>query len=134
MQYRKRRPQRTLNKNQQKVFRGQEAGRERPPLSASYPNVERLMVDLVFTNPQGDVLAERRNEWGPSDPVDFAAPCPGRCGDGRMDLEGKIQETVRRLSADAEGRGKCNRPIYAGAAEVCGCELRARIRVSYKPS
>lgn len=134
MQYRKRRPHRTLNKNQQKVVRGQEAGRERPPLSASYPAVERLLVELVFSNVQGDIIEERSAEWTPSDPVDFSAPCPGRCGDGKMDLEGKIGETIRRQAPEAEGRGKCLRPIYAGASEVCGIELRARIRVTYKPA
>ena len=131
MTYRKRRIRPAPNKNAAKVRRRQ-ATENLPPLDAVYPQVESLSVDLRFFNSRGDSLSERRAEFGPSDPADFEVRCPGLCGDGRMDLAGKIDEIVRRGETETEARGKCMRPLFLGSQDLCGHELRCRIRVAYR--
>jgi hypothetical protein len=128
MAYFKRRKPKTVNKNQEKAARNRrEAGR---PLSSLYPNVQRLVLDLSFVSPQGDLISEDQIQAGPSDVVDLAAPCPGRCGDGSMDLQGKVDEIVRRHETSSESRGRCARPAF-GSGDPCGTELRARIDITY---
>ena len=130
--YRKRRIQPSPNKNLAKVRRA-ENQRNRQQLSDVYPNVERLSVNLRFVSPQGHILADTRRQFGPSDVLDLEAPCPGRCGDGRMDLDGKIDSAIQQHATSSEGRGRCNRPVYMGSAsEECGTELQCRIEVSYR--
>src|SRR5690348_12319019 len=128
MNFKKRRHQKTINKNDQKVRRAQ-AERDKPPLSAVYPGVEHLAVRLDFYSPEGSILLKQDREFSPDDIVDLSAPCPGRCGDGRMDLEGKLAELIRRREVSSENRAQCRRPIYADAAEICGCELRCSINI-----
>ena len=108
----------------------QQAGRQ---LSAIYPNVQHLTLDLEFVSPQGDLISQDQVQAGPSDVVDLSAPCPGRCGDGSMDLQGKVEDIVRRHETNSESRGTCARPAF-GTGDPCGTELRARIEIAYQAS
>lgn len=128
MAYFKRRKAKTVNKNQEKSLRNRrQAGQ---PLSALYPNVQSLSLDLAFVSPQGDLISEDQIQAGPSDIVDLSAPCPGRCGDGTMDLAGKVGDIVRRHETSSESSGRCARPAF-GSGDPCGTELRARIEIAY---
>ena len=102
-------------------------------LSAIYPNVQRLTLDLEFLSPQGDLISQDQIDAGPSDVVDLSAPCPGRCGDGTMDLQGKVEDVVRRHETASESRGKCARPAF-GTGDPCGTELHAHIGIAYEAS
>ena len=129
MAYFRRRNTKTVNKNEEKALRNRrQAGQM---LSSAYPGVQRLTLDLEFISPQGDLISQDQVDAGPSDIVDLSAPCPGRCGDGSMDLQGKVEDIVRRHETRSESRGRCARPAF-GTGDPCGTELRARIAVSYQ--
>lgn len=131
MAYFRRRKPKTINKNQEKSARNRnQAGRQ---LSLVHPNVQRLTLDLEFVSPQGDLISSDQIDVGPSDIVDLSAPCPGRCGDGTMDLMGKVDDVVRRHETNSESRGRCQRPAF-GTGDPCGTELKARIEIAYEPS
>lgn len=135
-QFFKRRGPSGPNKNEQKVQRGREAERRNRMgggLGERYPTVERLSVGLEFTGPQGQSLERKTWTFGPSDACDLAAPCPGRCGEGKFDLAGKIGAVIEARQPLAEASGKCQQPLYSGSTEVCGCQLKCRIEVRYLP-
>ncbi len=135
-QFFKRRGPSGPNKNEQRVQRGKEAERRSRmtgALGQRYPTVERLAVDLDFTGPQGQSLERKTWAFGLNDAVDLAAPCPGRCGEGKFDLAAKIEAVIEARQALSEAAGKCQEPLYSGSTEVCGCQLKCRIEVRYLP-
>lgn len=131
MNFKKRRHQKTINKNDAKVRRAQ-AVLDRPAMSALYSDVDRLSVQLDFYSPEGHILLQQNRQFQPSDIVDFEAPCPGRCGNGRTDLEGKLRSMIERRETESQARAKCPETIIAGEQDVCGTELRCQIRISYR--
>jgi hypothetical protein len=100
-------------------------------LGLMYPPVSTLNIRMEFVSPEGHSLSSEDRQFSPSDLVDFSAPCQGRCGNGRMDLEGKISQIVNAGQTTCETRGVCQELLYAGANDVCGCELRCVIKVAY---
>lgn len=131
MNFKKKRRQKTINKNDEKVRRLQ-AIQDRPAMSVLYSEVERLSVQMDFYSPQGHLLLQQTREFNPSDTIDFAAPCPGRCGDGRMDLEGKLVSMIQRHETSSQSRAQCGQTFTAGSSDLCGCELRCNIDISYR--
>lgn len=123
------------SKNEQKVQRVREAeARERSKgrLGDAFPQVERLTVRTEILSPQGAQLAEPETKvYKTGDRADFAVACPGRCGQGSFNLEGKIQSVIESNAPSAEASGTCQEPLYAGASEVCGVQLKCRIEVQY---
>lgn len=88
------------------------------------------MLDVQFLNRQGHLLQDDHLEYGPNDPINFMIPCPGGCGDGKTDLQSKIEHVVRQHLTSGEGHAQCGRQLYSNT-ELCGCEVRCQIRVVY---
>ncbi len=119
------------NKNEKKVLRAEDERRQGSRvLGNDYPLIKRVSVQLKFLNPQRAVIGEETRAFGASDRFDFSAPCPGSCGEGTFDLEGRIAKMVEGREASAEANGKCQRQRY-GSPDPCGCELNCRIDVVY---
>jgi hypothetical protein len=130
MAYRKRRIIRSTNKNAERSQRNQTV---LPPLKTFFPEVKRLTLDLSFSNRQGHVLQEDHLEYGPEDPVNFLAPCPGGCDDGETNLQGKIESLVRSHQSNGEGRAQCVQPL-SSASDVCACDVKCEIQITYQAS
>ena len=124
------------SKNEKKVMRSREEERQSRAggtLAQRYPYVKRLVVHLEFLSPQKHPLSQETRAFEPADICKFSVSCPGRCGDGSFDLAGKIDAVILAEQTASESSGKCPKPLYAGAAETCGCELKCRLEVSYLP-
>ncbi|MBI5209146.1 MAG: hypothetical protein HY927_04140 [Elusimicrobia bacterium] len=136
MAYYKKRRNTGPSKNDLKVRRNMEAERQTRggvTLSQRFPNVERLTVKLEILGPQKQLFSKATRAFGPSDRCEFSVPCPGRCGGGSFDLEGKLTAVLTAGQTVTEATGICQQPIYPGASEVCGCQLRCGIEASYLP-
>lgn len=132
--YFKRRTAPGPSKNEQKVARGRDAAYKASSaesLGQRYPAVQKIAIKLQFLSPQQHVIDEQTRAFSPQDRFDFAVPCPGRCGDGSFDLQAKVDAIVEKHEAVSESSGACQKPLYAGAAEVCGLQLKCRIEVQY---
>lgn len=124
------------SKNEQKVQREREQEsrlRSAGTLGTRFPSVDHLKVSLEFRGAQQQVLGSEIRDFRPGDPCNFSAACPGQCGVGKFNLEGKIEKVIEGREVRAEGTGKCQEPLYAGAASVCGCELKCKIEINYAP-
>lgn len=123
------------SKNEQKIQREREAEareRSRGRLGDAFQQVERVTVRLELVSPQGAPLAEpETRSFKASDRADFSVPCPGRCGQGSFNVEGKVQSMIEANAPSAEASGTCQEPLYAGATEVCGVRLKCRIDIQY---
>jgi hypothetical protein len=131
MAFHKRRIKPSPNKNKAKALRRQ-GDNDLPTMEQRWPDVDRLTVQLHFSNPQGYPAGDEILEFGPSDLANFDVSCVGPCGDGKMDLAGKISDMMSKRETTSEARGKCQRVVYAGTGEVCGHELRCRIDIAYR--
>ena len=124
------------SKNEQKIQREREQEnriRSAGTLRTRFPSVDHLRVALEFRGPQQQVLGSEVRDFKPQDACNFSAACPGQCGVGSFNLEAKIEKVIEGREMHSEGTGKCQEPLYAGAASVCGCELKCKIEVSYLP-
>ena len=125
------------SKNEVKVQRAQDAARRARSagrLQDRFPEVEHLRVLLELLSPQGSPLGREVREYGPEDVVDFAVPCPGRCGStGSFDLATKIGAVITALETSSESSGVCQEPLYAGSPDPCGTKLVCRVEASYAP-
>jgi hypothetical protein len=124
------------SKNELKVQRGiaaEDRARNTRFLKDLYPSVQRLSIQLEFISREGQPFDQQKRDFGPSSPCDFAVPCPGRCGVGSFDLAAKVALVVESKQAVSESTGICQEPLFAGATEVCGFQLRCRIEIAYFP-
>lgn len=134
--FRKRRRSVGPNKNQEKVIRSrEEEGRAQRAgtLRSRYPGVEKLVVHLEFVSPQQHVLSQEERVFGQNDTLDLDVPCPGRCGEGTLDLESHVEKVLTERQPRSQSSGRCQHPIYMNANEECGTELRCRVEVQYAP-
>jgi hypothetical protein len=132
--YGKRRKPAGPSKNEQKVQRNEaEARRHSGNMSQRFPQVERLTISLQFLTPQGQILEEQKRVFKGSDAPDFSAPCPGRCGGGKFNLDAKVAGVVEARQPAAEATGLCQEPLYANSPDSCGARLQCKIEVSYLP-
>lgn len=132
--FKKRRKNQGPNKNEEKVLRAAQA-REGSggSLGGRYSSVKRVKITLRFLTAQQQLLEEKTLELKASDPYDFGAPCPGRCGTGHFDFSEAVSNTVARRQSVAESGGICKEPVFAGAQETCGCQLKCRMEIEYAP-
>ncbi|MEK7858275.1 MAG: hypothetical protein AAB320_03955 [Elusimicrobiota bacterium] len=132
--FKKRRQAAGPNKNEQKVMRSEDdKARGRTIMGPRFPFVKRLNLNVTFMSPQGAMLEEKSLSFGPLDSYNFAFNCPGRCGGGSYDLSMRLEAIVSSRVTETEIVMKCPQPVYAGAAEACACELRAKLSISYLP-
>ena len=134
--FKKRRGRSGPNKNEKKVRRAHEAAnadRAAGLVGVRYPGIERLSVQLVFLDSRQNVLAQETRTFDSRDACNFSVNCPGRCGVGSFDLAAKIDLVVAAKETLSESSGKCQKPLYLGSPEACGCELKCKLEISYFP-
>jgi hypothetical protein len=135
--FRKRRPNRGLNKNQEKVQRAEDArNREHSmgTLETKFPSVKRLKFQLQFLSAQNQVLEEHALERGPGESFECKMGCPGRCGAGTFDFSGVIAQAIESRQPLCESIIPCQEPTYAGSRELCGCQAKYRLEIDYHPA
>jgi hypothetical protein len=123
------------NKNEKKVRRAQDATRLGDSLGLiqdAFPQVQSLTLQLEFITPENQLMDEETRTLAPTDPCDFSAPCPGRCGGSTpFDFSGKVKAMVNNRQTEGEANGTCQQPLYAGSPDVCGMRLKCSIEASY---
>src|SRR5437016_4645303 len=100
--YRKRRISKSLNKNELRSLRNKP--QDERSLQSHFPTVDKITIDLEFLSREGHILLNERREFDADAPFDLVTPCPGRCGDGTMDLKSKVESAVRSGDTNARGR------------------------------
>ena len=129
--FKKRKRAQGPNKNEQKVMRARSAENQ-TRLGAEYPSIKQLKIRLVFMGEHQNVIEEKNLVLGPADAAVFTVPCPGRCGQGTFDLEGKISETAAAGRPFSESGAKCAEALYAASQDACGCEVKCRMEIEYQ--
>lgn len=100
-------------------------------LETSFSNVGELDIELEFVSLEGHTLGNETRHYKSSDSVNFTAPCLGRCGNGIINFEEKVSSTINASAEYREASQICQELIHVGAKDVCNCELRFKISVSY---
>lgn len=132
MTYRKRRILPAPNKNAAKVQRREVGTGPDVRIGSLNPLLENALVQLEFYDGRGNLLEQRQHSYGPEDEIALQVDCLGPCGHGKMDLEEKFRSMIGSHQTMFDGRAKCTQTLYAGAADVCGYELRCHTKVAYK--
>jgi len=136
--YRKKRRKVGPSKNDQKVRRAQTAEdneRAAGTLSTRFPSVRSLKVKVSIATPQGVVLEESEETYGPNDPFFLEADCPGSCGSGAYDFAGLIGQSLEGLQERGSAQIICAEPSYSGAAgATCGCIAKCEFTAEVIPS
>ena len=135
--FKKRKGPQGPNKNEEKVLRAQKAesqARLTQALGARFPSLKRLKIQLTLLDHRQNVLEEKTLNLGPLDRPVFTQDCPGRCGHGVFDFGAKMAALAAAATPLYEGAVKCQEPLYAGASETCGCELRCRAELEFAPA
>lgn len=131
--FKKRRGPSGPSKNELKARRSRDSG-PGDTLGGLFPTVRQLTIRLEFTTPEGHPFGSSSRALGPADPCDLSVPCPGRCGTGSFNLATKVGAVVEAKELLSESSGTCQEPLYAGAASVCGLQLRCRLEAAYLPA
>ncbi|MEK7234177.1 MAG: hypothetical protein AAB268_10205 [Elusimicrobiota bacterium] len=136
--YRKKRRKAGPSKNDEKVRRAQTAEdneRNAGTLSTRFPSVRSLRVKVAIATPQGVVLEESEEIYGPNDPFFLEADCPGSCGSGAYDFAVLIAQSLENLQERGVAQIICAEPSYSGAAgAVCGCIAKCEFTAEVVPS
>jgi hypothetical protein len=116
------------NKNEQKVMRrasGDREARTAGSLKERFPGVESIRLQLTFLTPQQEIYEEGTRTIGPTDTVDFSAPCPGRCGGerGSFDLTKEILTAIEGNRPQSQGRLVCQETMNISTVTPCDFRL-----------
>ena len=125
------------SKNEKKLMRAENASREANALGAiqeRFPHVQSVTLQLDFMTPEQQILDQEVRELAASDPCDFTAACPGRCGGvATFDFSAKVTSILQSRQPAGQANGTCQQPLYAGSPDVCGLQLRCKIEADYLP-
>lgn len=136
--YRKKRRKAGPSKNEKKVGRQQNAEdqeRAAGTISTRFPAVRALRVKVSIATPQGVVLEESEETYGPNDPFYLEADCPGSCGSGSYDFAGLIAQSIESMQERGSAQIICAEPSYSGAAgATCGCIAKCEFTAERAPS
>ena len=136
--YRKKRRKAGPSKNDEKVRRAQTAEdneRAAGTLSTRFPTLRALRVKVSIATPQGVVLEESEETFGPNDPLILEADCPGSCGSGSYDFGALIAQSLENLQERGSAQVICAEPSYSGAASAtCGCIAKCEFTAEVVPS
>jgi hypothetical protein len=136
--YRKKRRKAGPSKNDEKVRRAQNAEdheRAAGTLSTRFPSLRSLQVKVSIATPQGVVLEESEETYGPNDPFFLEADCPGSCGSGSYDFAVLIGQSLENLQERGAAQIICAEPSYSGApGAVCGCIAKCEFLAEVAPS
>lgn len=130
-QYRKRRIAHGPNKNEEKVRRAQEAGRQAGVLKERFPTVGRLALRFTITNPVSGESETEERAFNPGDPCELTLACPGRCGVGKFDVTEMVQTAVDAHQASADASAACPEVLFAGLPDTCGHKLDCHLDVTF---
>ena len=123
--YRKKRRKAGPSKNDKKVGRAQaeqDAERAAGTLSTRFPAVRSLRVKLSIATPQGVVLEQTEETYGPNDALILEADCPGSCGSGSYDIAPLIAAAIEGGQKQGSTQLICAEASYSGGnGGVCGC-------------
>lgn len=136
--YRKKRRKAGPSKNDEKVRRAQNASdqeRAAGTLSTRFPTLRALKVKVSIATPQGVVLEESEETYGPNDPFFLEADCPGSCGSGSYDFAVLISQSLESMQERGSSQIICAEPSYSGAAgATCGCIAKCEFTAETAPS
>ena len=136
--YRKKRRKAGPSKNEKKVGRAQTAEdneRAAGTLSSRFPTLRALRVKVSIATPQGVVLEESEESFGPNDPLILEADCPGSCGSGAYDFATLISPALERQEERGASQIICAEASYSGAAGAqCGCIAKCEFTAEVTPS
>ena len=136
--YRKKRRKAGPSKNDEKVRRAQTAEdneRAAGTVSTRFPSVRSLRVKVSIATPQGVVLEESEETYGPNDPFFLEADCPGSCGSGSYDFAVLIAQSLENLQERGVAQIVCAEASYSGAAGAqCGCVAKCEFIAEVIPS
>ena len=123
--YRKKKRKAGPSKNDEKVRRAQTAEdneRAAGTLSTRYPSIRNLRVKVSIATPQGVVLEESEEVYGPNDAFVLEADCPGSCGSGHYDFAVLVTASLDAAQTRGSSQTVCQQASYSGAAgATCGC-------------
>lgn len=132
--YRKKKRKVGPSKNEEKVRRAGEAAdmeRAAGTLSTRYPSVRSLKVKVSISTPQGVVLEESVETYGPQDAFVLEADCPGSCGSGHYDFAVLITQALDAAQARGSNQVICQEASYSGApGSVCGCVAKCEFEAA----
>jgi hypothetical protein len=128
MQYKKRR----FKSGNKKEERRARSLSQHVPLKSCFPQLQQLVLDVEFSNPEGVVLHEDHSEYGPDDSINLVISCAGRCGDGQVNMQAKVESLARQRVTAGEGRSTCTNASQ-NSPDACGCELKCQIGLVYHP-
>jgi hypothetical protein len=135
MPIKKRRVKKSPNKNFQGIMRRQSQEENRHSgggnLAVRYPNITQLDIRMDFISPEGATLNSEHRVFNATDNVKLSAPCPGRCGNGKVNLDEKISRIINENRTMLETKDICQELIHFGANDTCGCQLHCKITVAY---
>ena len=122
--YRKKKRKVGPSKNEQKVQRGRMAEAEASAagtLASRVPGARGLKIKISVASPQGVVLEEAEDAFGPEDAFQIEADCPGRCGSGSYDFAEGIVAALLARQVKGSIQTACVEPLYGGGPENCAC-------------
>lgn len=137
MAFKKRRPVKTISKNQARITR--RATEERlanraGSLLTRFPFVERLDIQMEFASSRGELLGSEHRTFQSNDLLNFSVDCPGRCGNGRMDMETVLTQIFNNRQTSRDVSGRCRETLFAGSDETCNVEIKCKIMTQYAPA
>ncbi len=92
-------------------------------------------MKVSIATPQGVVLEESEETFGPNDPLILEADCPGSCGSGSYDFGALIAQSLENLQERGSAQVICAEPSYSGAAgATCGCIAKCEFTAEVVPS
>jgi len=137
MPFKKRRPMKSISKNQVRLNRRE--AEERMANSAGslltrFPFVKNLEIQLDFTGTRGELLDSEHRIFQAGDLLNFSVNCPGRCGNGRIEMETVVLQMFQNHENSRDISGRCRELLYPGSSETCGVEIRGTMVAQYAPA
>jgi hypothetical protein len=122
------------SKNEEKIRRAQAAQAEERAagtVAERFPSVRQIVLKLSVSTPQGVVLSEASETYGPDDAFQFEADCPGSCGSGNYDFGPILADALQNARASGTAQIICAEQSYGGGpGGTCGCVARCDFTVS----
>ncbi len=132
--YRKRRPQSNLNKNELKTSRNEAKERSRSAagtLRERFPDVRKLNLSIRMESPTGVVLQESTKTIGLDEALIQDIVCEGGCTGGLFKLTEIIEGVLQAKQENREGMGICQGSSFRDPSLPCGIRFTYQLLVTY---
>ncbi|MBK8575423.1 MAG: hypothetical protein IPN90_07035 [Elusimicrobia bacterium] len=92
-----------------------------------------ISLQFKFITPQQEVYEEGGRKISATDPADFSAPCPGRCGGerGSFDLTEEMKTAIDSGKERVEGRLICQETMNISTVGACDFRLEWKGTITY---